>query len=108
MNDLKQAVLELPLVKRIQELESVIDSNQNLNLLLNQLKEKQQQMINAKEYHQTRQYKLYEEEYNSIYNAILDYPFVEEYLDLLEQANNLLLDISGIIDNKINSNIIYM
>lgn len=103
VNDLKQALLELPTIKRIKELENFIDSNPKLNHLLDQLKMKQKQMVQAKEFHQQKQYSIYEAEYKALYNEILNYPFVEEYLDLLEEANTLLLDVSNIIEKRINS-----
>ena len=35
--------------------------------------------------------------YAYLYEEVLDFPFVEEYLDLLEEANNKLLDICFIM-----------
>lgn len=102
MNDLKQAILSLPLVQRIHELEGYIDSNKKLNESIKQLKDLQKQMVHAKEYHQPNQYQEYKKEYDSLYNEILDIPFIEEYLDLLDEANQLLLDIANHIQTKIN------
>ena len=59
-------------------------------------------MVNSKEFNQINQYKVYKEEYDTLYNEVLEFPFVEEYLELLEEANNTLLDICYIIENKIN------
>ena len=66
------------------------------------LKNKQKQMINAKEFNQWNQYAIYKKEYDNIYKDILEYPFMEEYLDLLNEANEILGNISYIIENKIN------
>ena len=103
MNKLKEEFLNTDLVKRIQSLEKIIDNNPTLNEKLNSLKNLQKKMVNAKEFNQINQYKAYKEEYDSLYAEILEFPFVEEYLDLLEQANNTLLDICYIIENKINN-----
>lgn len=105
MNKLKEEFLNTDLVKRIQSLEKIIDNNPTLNEKLNSLKELQKKMVNAKEFNQINQYKVYKEEYDNLYSEILEFPFVEEYLDLLEQANNMLLDICFIIESKINKEI---
>ncbi len=102
MNKLKEEFLNTDLVKRIQSLEKIIDNNPTLNEKLNSLKDLQKKMVNAKEFNQINQYKAYKEEYDKLYAEILEFPFVEEYLELLEQANNILLDICYIIENKIN------
>ena len=102
MNKLKEEFLNTDLVKRIHSLEKVIDNNENINSKLIELKELQKKMVNAKEFNQINQYKVYKEEYDDLYDEILEFPFVEEYLELLEEANNKLLDICYIIENKIN------
>ena len=102
MNKLKEEFLNTELVKRIHSLEKYIDNNDNLNSKLKELKNLQKKMVNAKEFNQMNQYKAYKEEYDNLYNEVLEFPFVEEYLELLEEANNKLLDICYIIENKIN------
>ena len=102
MNKLKEEFLNTDLVKRIHSLEKIIDNNQELNQKLALLKDLQKKMVNSKEFNQINQYKVYKEEYDKLYNEVLEFPFVEEYLELLEQANNTLLDICYIIENKIN------
>ena len=100
MNKLKEEFANTELVKRIQSLEHIIDNNNVLNEKLASLKALQKTMINAKEFNQVNQYKAYKKEYDSLYEEILEFPFVEEYLDLLEEANNTLLDICYIIENS--------
>ena len=60
-------------------------------------------MVNSKEFNQINQYKVYKDDYDKLQIEVLEFPFVEEYLDLLEEANNKLLDICYIIENKINN-----
>ena len=102
MNDLKMAISHHAVVQRIRELENYIDHNEVLNDKLLRLKNKQKQMVNAKEYHQPLQYKTYKKEYDEIYQELLDLPFVEEYLELLDEANQILLNITNYIEEKIN------
>ena len=60
-------------------------------------------MVNSKEFNQINQYKVYKDDYDKLQIEVLEFPFVEEYLDLLEEANNKLLDICYIIENKITN-----
>lgn len=94
--------MESELVKRIHNLENIIDNSPMLNSKLADLKKIQKQMVNAKEFNQTNQYLVYKKQYDDLYQTILDYPFVEEYLDLLDEANFMLNEVTTIIEKKIN------
>lgn len=102
MNNIKEYFQSIPEVIRIKELEHYIDTNSDIQKTFNELKDKQKQMVNAKEYNQTNQYKIYFEEYQDIRARLLDLPFVEEYLELLEIVNNMLNDLTYSIEGKIN------
>lgn len=102
MNELKQALLETNTCKRIKELEPIIDQNPLLQDKIKKLKDKQKQMVNALEYHQEKQYQVYLKEYQDLYQEVLDFPFVSEYIDLLTEMNDILLDIAKVIEDKIN------
>lgn len=102
MNKLIDAVSDLELIKRLKDLEVKLDNSVELTNKINDLYLKQKQMVNAKEFNQWKQYAIYKEEYQKIYDEILEYPFVGEYLELLEAANDLIGNISYIIENKIN------
>ena len=92
----------MPEVQRIRELEGILDKNVKLNELLSHLKSVQKQMINAKEYNQPKQYSLYKKEYDDLYNQIMDFPFVEEYTELLEEVNSRLMMVCNRIESIIN------
>lgn len=102
MNKIIDAFSALPEVQRIHELEQVLMKNETLQHLNSSLKQIQQQMVNAKEFHQEKQYILYKEKYDEIYEQLLDYPFVEEYLDLLQQVHSELLMVTQQIEEKMN------
>lgn len=102
ITEIKKEFLLLPEVIRIQELEKYIDNNTSINNKLNELKEKQKQMVNAKEYNQLNQYKIYLDEYNNLKSELLDLPFVEEYLELLEIVNEKLTGLTNEIEYKLN------
>ena len=93
-------------VKRIHELEGFIDKNSDIKLLFNKLKLKQKQLVNAKEYNQINQYNLYLNEYNELYKKLIDYPFVEEYLELLDIIDKMLVSVCKNIENGLTKAII--
>lgn len=94
-------------VKRIKELEGYIDNNKDIKNKFNELKNLQKKLVNAKEYNQINQYNVYLNDYNNLKKELLDLPFVEEYLELLDCVNNMLnyltKSIEIDIDKKINS-----
>ena len=102
IKEVKEQFLELPEVKRIKELEAFIDNNENIKVLFNKLKSVQKQMVHAKEYNQPNQYNIYKDEYNSIYNELLDKPFIEEYLELLEIVDGKLSSFTYAVEKEIN------
>lgn len=105
MNDIKQAFLESEEVQRLQALEKVLDNNEQLQSLISKLKKKQKQMVNSKEFHQPKQYNTYKKEYEDLYSQIMDFPFVEEYIELLQKVNDDLSLVSQKIEDIINKKI---
>lgn len=93
-------------VKRIKALENYIKTNEKINELFSLAKLKQKQMVNAREYHQAKQYEVYVNEYNELIDKLFDLPFVEEYLELVdtvnEEINNCYKIIENVISNKLN------
>lgn len=103
MNKLIEGFNDLELVKRIKVLEEFLDKDLILSEKIAYLKSKQKQMVNAKEFDQWKQYAIYKKEYDALYNEIVEYPFVGEYLDLLNEANDILKNITNIIEKEINN-----
>ena len=64
--------------------------------------EKQKQLVNAKEFNQKEQAKIYEEEYNKLKQELLDMPFVEEFLELVDILNSKLNIISSELEDKLD------
>ena len=56
IDEIKNELLGMPEVIRFKELEGYINKNERINTLFSQVKEKQKQMINAKEFNQHNQY----------------------------------------------------
>ena len=88
----------LPEVKRIHELEPYIDKNLDIKLQFEDLKQKQRIMVLKKEKNLDFQKEL--NDYNLAKEKLLDMPFVEEYLELIDYVKFLLDSLTnGIEDN---------
>ena len=90
IDEIKNELLGMPEVIRFKELEGYINKNERINTLFSQVKEKQKQMINAKEFNQHNQYNIYNKEYNDLLNELYNLPFVEVYLELVDIINQKL------------------
>jgi len=88
--------------KRFKELENYIKNNKKIKKLYDDMLEKQKQLVNAKEFNQEEQAKIYEEEYNKLQQELLDMPFVEEFLELVDILNSKLNIISSELEDKLD------
>ena len=88
-------------IKRLKELEHLIDKDDVLKNKIEEVKKLQQKMINSKEYNLINQYKKDKKLYDELLAEINDYPFVGEYLDLLEQTSNELRFLTDGINEEI-------
>jgi len=97
---------DLEEVKRLKELEPYIKSNNEINKKFDELKDIQKKMVASKEFELTNQYIIYQKEYNKTKEELLDLPFVDEYLELVDYVNqmldNLASEINYLIDKDIN------
>lgn len=101
-NDIIQYFSNLPEVIRIKELENYIDNNKQIKSKFNEIKSLQKHMMNAKEFNQMNQYHEYEKEYSIKKKELLELPFVEEYLELLDIVSLMLENLTNGISNKID------
>ncbi|MCI5582891.1 MAG: YlbF family regulator [Anaeroplasma sp.] len=103
IDEIKNELLGMPEVIRFKELEGYINKNERINTLFSQVKEKQKQMINAKEFNQHNQYNIYNKEYNDLLNELYNLPFVEEYLELVDIINQKLGSLSFLIEKELEN-----
>ena len=103
IDEIKNELLGKPEVIRFKELEGYINKNERINTLFSQVKEKQKQMINAKEFNQHNQYNIYNKEYNDLLNELYNLPFVEEYLELVDIINQKLGSLSFLIEKELEN-----
>ena len=102
IEELKNYFTNLDEVKRLKELEPYIKNNKEINDKFNLLLEKQKQIVNAREFKQINQLKIYEEEYKKIKEDLYNLPFVEEYLELVELINNKLEELKFYLEKKLD------
>lgn len=100
--ELVEAIKELDSIKRIREIEKIIDNDETIMQNFRELTSIQKKMVNAKYYKNNEKYLEYEKQYNLMKAEISDTVFVEEYLELLDEAYVLLKNISGTIEYEIN------
>jgi len=105
LNDLIKAIGELPQIKRLHELEEVIDKHEEIKEKLSHMKLVQQNLINARHYDLVNQAALDAKELKEIKEDIINTPLLEEYLDLLNEAYLMLQNISKIIEGELNNSI---
>ena len=100
IDKLKEYYLSTPEVKRLKELEHYIDHNEKIKKAFDELKDIQKKLVSSKEFHQPKQYQMYLSLYNMKKEELLDMPFVEEYLELVEIVGNMLKELSSSIEDS--------
>ena len=91
-----------PNVIRLHNLEKALDNNQEIKDLIAKKQNISKQLMNAKALRLPNAIKDFKAQYDSINMQLIDYPFVEEYFDLLNYYNELLKDIIDYLERKIN------
>lgn len=91
-----------PNLKRLHDLEAYFDSNEDIVKLIKQKQNISKSIVQAKMMGLIETYKEYRNEYKKINEQIEDFPLLNEYIDLLEYYNDLLVSILDYLGNKIN------
>lgn len=95
----------LECIRRLHKLEVYIDKNEDIKNKLEEIKNVQKQMVNCTYYHKPNAKKEYEEKLRQLKQQLKDIPFVEEYIDLLNEAYYILLNITSTIESEINNSL---
>lgn len=105
----KEKIIEyfnnLPEVIRLKELKNYIESNKNITTKFEEIKDIQKKIVNAKEFNQFNQLKVYELEYKKLNEELLNIPFVEEYLELMDYVNSIILNLEKELEFNLNKKI---
>ena len=88
-------------IKRYQRLERLINSNKELKAKMGELKSLQKQLVNAKHIGKTQAIESFQARYDTLYQSLLDYPLMSDYMALQSDINELLQNIVGIIEEGI-------
>lgn len=85
---------------RFKELENIIDHNRSIKTDFDELLHLQKIMV-KKEFNKEKSFDQAKKKYDAQLNKVLQYPVIEEYLDLLDIINNDLSLIKSIIESEI-------
>lgn len=96
---------ELDFVKRLKELEGFIDSNEELKTKIDEIKDIQKKLVNSSYYKLKNATVDYKEKREILINEVKDIPFVEEYIDLLNESYYMIKNIIGLIEEEINNSL---
>jgi cell fate (sporulation/competence/biofilm development) regulator YmcA (YheA/YmcA/DUF963 family) len=88
-------------IKRYQRLEKLINSNKELKSKMGELKSIQKQLVNAKHIGKTQAIESFQNRYDELYQSLLDYPLMSDYMALQSDINELLQSIVAIIEEGI-------
>lgn len=96
---------DTPEVQRIKELEPYIDNNKKINELFSLLKDKQKELVRAQNGNDICDLKKIKQEYNDIKQKLLDLPFLEEYLELVDYEHNILQQLASEIEIELQKSL---
>lgn len=96
---------DTPEVQRIKELEPYIDNNKKINELFSLLKDKQKELVRAQNGNDICDFKKIKQEYNDIKQKLLDLPFLEEYLELVDYEHNILQQLASEIEIELQKSL---
>ena len=88
---------------RYKELEKIINQNEFIKKTLSEAKNLQKQIINLKKINKKEALNQTLANYKSLMEQINDYPLVVEYLELQSYFNDLLQDVTALIQSEIDS-----
>ena len=104
LDEIKEYFNSLEEVKRIKELEPLIDKNENVRKSLDEVLDLQHKLVYAK-VHKDLNYESLFKKYNQKKEELISLPFLEEYLELLSIVEEILKNYSYEISLKINKDI---
>jgi cell fate (sporulation/competence/biofilm development) regulator YmcA (YheA/YmcA/DUF963 family) len=85
-------------IQRYKRIEQLINDHKELNQKFNELKRVQKQLVNAKHIGKKEAIDAFQAQYDSLYQAIEDYPLMADYLALQSDINEMIQTIVAIIE----------
>lgn len=90
-----------PDIIRYKKIEKLINEHQELKDKFNELKAIQKQLVNAKQIQKKEAILYFEKQYQELLDTIENYPLMSEYLALQNDINDMLQEITKIIEEGI-------
>lgn len=90
-----------PDIIRYKKIEKLINEHQELKDKFNELKAIQKQLVNAKQIQKKEAILHFEKQYQELLDIIENYPLMSEYLALQNDINDMLQEITKIIEEGI-------
>ncbi len=90
-----------PDIIRYKKIEKLINEHQELKDKFNELKAIQKQLVNAKQIQKKEAILHFEKQYLELLSTIENYPLMSEYLALQNDINDMLQEITKIIEEGI-------
>ncbi len=99
LNSLLSTLNNDEIIKRFKQLEQVINNDQTLLNILKTFKDIQKQYVQESHYNKVS--REVQDAYSSMQKKLLEYPLISEYLELIEDVNNILQNITYMIENSL-------
>ena len=93
-----QMILNDEEIQRYKRMEDAINNNKQLKAKMNELKSVQKQLVNAKHIGKQEAVKAYQAKYDTLYQAIEDYPLMSDYMALQSDINEMIQSIVSILE----------
>lgn len=94
-----------PTIIRIRELEEAIKKNPEIDELINDMHDVERKLVNSRFYKLKNASSDYLNELNLIKDKLSNYPYVDEYLELVDEAYQTIKNICLIFEEEINNRI---
>lgn len=90
---------------RIKELERAINKNPEIEKLIEEMHDIEKKLVNSRFYRLKNASNDYLEELNNVKERLSNYPYVDEYLELIDEAYQTIKNICLIFEDEINNRI---
>lgn len=91
-------------INRYKELEHIINNNKEIKKILDESKTIQKELVHAENLNKPEQLNKLKIEYNDKMEELANQPLLMEYLDLQNEINDFLQDITKVINNSLMLN----
>lgn len=102
VNNIIELIKSDPKYNRFHEISLLINNDKKIKIKLSKIKNIQKELVNVIHLEKNNAIKALQREYESLMDELLEIPLLNEYLDLVNYYNDLILTIKDIIEGEIN------